>query len=471
MTITIGGIIYIVILIVIFLKNRFSLSRMYRAFFELAVLTEFLLNAGYVAKLGNFTIAYNYLSSFALFIPSLVICIEYRKKIPSRMPIISLLFLIELFIGVSFSTLTRTSYQGVPFNDNYDSYFVYGKNLPFVSVDLNQFVNMFVRFVIIITNISAFSAIYSRKDFAITANHFYKVGRFVLFIALIEFFFDNFVSDSLIRSLLFSIIGESGYFLPRQFLNFYSPLLASYEPSETSFVYYFFALVALFQLKTANTKSNEKIIIYFMLYLLLLVTTGALTSLLLLSSLLLVIIVYLINDRSYFAGACIIVGSILAFLVIITFFSNRINNIFYYAAKFNYGVASLPPVSEIIRIYSIYNVLMHFFNHPLFGIGLGICFSFGALPTLLCNIGLVGFLLWISLMKASLSKFSFSRASYLVSFFNFFFILFFFGYHMGEMVFYERSFFILVMLTYLSCKEKRLPIQSRANLNKNAMKA
>lgn len=86
----------------------------------------------------------------------------------------------------------------------------------------------------------------------------------------------------------------------------------------------------------------------------------------------------------------IIVAPVILLSSSFSYYVDRIGNVL---ALLKLGGASTT-ISEHVRVISIIENLKIFLSRPFFGIGIGTTYAHGALPSILSNIGILGFLTW-----------------------------------------------------------------------------
>lgn len=447
MNITIGGIITILFILALFFKNISSLKKMFFSFFSASIITNIIFDLGYFMKLGSTEIAYNYIFSIILFPISILIISKYYKK--SNIPFLILLFMGSILISFTISIITKRSIVSVPYNSLWDNYFDTTKTLPSLRNDISQFIKMIIRIILFFLNLWAFSCIIEPKLIKKLISITTTCSLILIIYYFFELAFNNFVSYTSLRSFVQFVFGKSSssYDSPRQFLNIYPPLLFNNEPSSTSFTMFILAINCI-----ASSKLIKKThLIYTFIYLFGLLFSGSFSSLIYFF-LIITILIFTSKHSIRWIITALIFG--VPFLItIMNVYSNRIQNIFYYISLFNNSQpAVLPKLSEIIRLYSIYNNLKIFFSYPLFGVGLGVCYSFSGFITTLCNIGLIGTFLWSKIVSSSCKNLKFHKSSIIFGFFIFFMSFLFTG-HMGIMVYLEKSLYLFIITT-LTCKKE-----------------
>lgn len=451
MSLTIGGVAFLISILVILIKNCHSFEKEFQAMFLFSIITGILLDVGYVGKIGEFEILFNYVASVITFVISLGVIIKHHGDY--SMTIWMSLFVLEVITGIALTLIFSKTYQTVTFQDSWDTVFAKSITPSNIGVQFSQLTIMLGRIILFFLNLTAFKLSCNRLWVFKSFNFFYKIGWLIILLSIVELILDNAVSASLFREFIYTIFGksESTYDIPRQVGGIYVPLLTAREPSKIGIVYFAFALNSIFILERRRYKLTT--IVYFFLMVLFLASGGALSSIIYLLALIFSLI-FVSKNKMIAISFCIIL-SIPAGLVVFSLFGSRITDLLTNFSLFSKGIQYLPVNSEIVRMYSIYNNLKLFLHSPILGIGLGIGYSFSGLVTTLTNIGIAGLFIWIGALFSSVLKLKFKRSSLI---FGIVVYLFTFSLvnHMGEMTYQDKSFFIFICLCSLNPKEKRL---------------
>ena len=259
---------------------------------------------------------------------------------------------------------------------------------------------------------------------------------------MIEFLLSNLTSPSIFRDFIVNLFGgfdETTYNLPRTFFGLYVPLLQYREPSR-------FALVLLFLLSCQiiyfqSFKHKSSLLISFCLFILL-ITTNSMSGLIYIVCIFLMIVFSLKQQKNKIT--LVFLASFIVFFCSL-FFSTRLTTIFTtLPLLFKDSPAGLPALSEVVRLYSIANNLKLFLTHFFFGCGLGTLYSYSGLFTTLANIGSVGFVLWLLIIRQNMSHLNISSSSFRKGVLLFCLFYSFTG-HMSQMIYLDYSFILLIL--------------------------
>ena len=106
----------------------------------------------------------------------------------------------------------------------------------------------------------------------------------------------------------------------------------------------------------------------------------------------------------------IVIGVLILIVFLIGMLADIIPLLGYYLSRLSGLIGTGPSIgSESIRLYSIKSSLEYLSKRPVFGIGLGSTSAHGFIPSLLSNIGLAGFIIWIVFL---LDAFSIRRRNF-----------------------------------------------------------
>ncbi len=449
MVFSIGGIVFLLFIALLIILNRDSVEKEFQGLFLFSIVSNLLLDVGYVAKIGSFEVLFNYVASvFCFFFAFLVLLKNKGNKV---LYIWGLFFFAVVLIGAGTTILSSRHFQTVGFQDSWDLYFANNQMPGFLGFNSSQFIVMAGRIFLFFFNLAAFQCCCSRKWILKSSKVFFMVGWIVLALCFVEFFLDNSLSPSIIRNIIYSLFGksEATYDTPRKTLGLYMPLLTSREPSKIASVYFLLALNSLFTFKRNYYKKAS--VFLFVFFSAMLGLTSAMSSILYLIALIGSLV--LMSENRIKTGIILLFMAIPCALVAFKQFGSRIDVLFNNFASFPNGIGSLPVNSETVRFYSIYNNLLLFLKNPLFGIGLGIGYSYSGLVTALCNIGILGVICWTGVVISSQSNLCFKKSTLFWALLLFF-LIFTPVSHMGEMMYQDRSFFLLLLLCSVNRNEQ-----------------
>jgi len=398
MKITIFGFLLFIFLTIYIIRNIKN-PKLGNDLFFLSIVFLLIFDIGYFAKLGSFTVEYNYVFSvinliFAIY----TLCFKKREK---KDLIILFSFLAFLFISLLIPLVFNLKYLSVGFNNAWDIYF--GTNLVMEEVGFSfHSVPMFARCVIFCLSAYAFSKNITKEDLFRYSKILFKVSNFVIVFAIFEFLFTNLIDEFFLRKLFFDFFGhsEATYILPKIIGNgIYLPMGFMREPSSYA--------RALFLLSTNNILllmfkyKNKKVIINLICLMILLVVSKSLSAFIYLGTIIFIFL-YLIKNkkiRNYILLSIPVILIVLFFIM-----GDRINNILGVFSILDKMPSELTQASETIRLYSIFNNLKYFIINPILGCGFGTIYSYSTLVTILTNIGIVGMLLYICVIYRITTK-------------------------------------------------------------------
>jgi len=448
MIISIGAIILALTSLFLFIKNIKTFKYVFISLFFLSIISGIVLDSGYFAMIGNTEIEYNYFFSIILLPISIITIIRYRRQ--SSIPLLIILFTISVSISAILASVTNRQTGSIAFTDLWDNYFNYQSELPVLHFDKEQFFKMFIRQLLFFFNIWAFYCVADRKIINKAIKNVVKVSYVIVFIYLVEIITDNFVSPIFFRTIIFNIFGKgtSVYETPRKIFNIYVPLLFNSEPSGTGFTLFVLGINSILAYKYFKKKTNIFLCVFFLLALLVSMSFSSLIYIFLM-----LLIIFAISKQKFTLGFIYLAVGVFLGFAVLSLYSERINNIFTNLSLFKQGINYLPKESEIIRLYSIYNNLQIFFKYPLFGVGLGTSYSFSGFFTTLCNIGLIGTILWTKIVFTGMKRLHVEKTSLVLSSLVFF-VAFLFSGHMGIMTYLDKSFYLFVIITLTFNKKK-----------------
>ena len=454
-SISFAGIVILILFVGTLYLYRKNISEQFQRCFLFSTFVSICANLGYVFLIGEYEVDITILMSVLMFFLDLRIFMRYGAKNILSLNII--LFLISIF----FSTLPIVFFniyeRSVPFGIDWDPCFgANAKSFPVItSIPFVQFFGMLLRILLFFCNIMALKTLHIGRLFVFKIIKVSKIVA-IVFISLsfVEMLVANFVDQFLIRNFLINMFGgstTSTYLHLREFMGIYLPLLTFKEPSAYVMCVIFLLFCEFLSFKVYH---NFRYFITCLFLIFLLIISNTLSSIIYLGCFLL--IVFVSTNNKVFKGIFIVLG-IASCFVFYSLYSSRIETIFDYINLLSIEDPSLlPATSEVIRLYSIFNNLKIFLKYPLFGYGLGSCYSYSGLITCLANIGLLGLIRRIAIVISSLKYFRFNSLSLLKGIIVFFIYYSVIG-SMGLMVYIDYSFVIIVLLSSSSyCEINKL---------------
>lgn len=394
---------------------------------------------GNICKIGSFVVYSQYLFAVISFITAFIFILT--KKINKKAIIYLSAYFICLLIGILFSFF-RT-YKGVGFDDSWDYYIINDISLPLVKFDNYSFL-VFVRAILFALEILPFGV---DKNLFVSLLKLYKkhLNKFVVLIFtayFIEFIVVNYGNATNYRDIITTIFGsdDATYHTYRYAMGFAIPLIFCQEYSVVVFVMFNCELWLTYCFVT--TKSNKKRIAYCILYIYFLINMiiqTSMSSLLYLGSLLLIDI-YLLYKRWPQSLFISLLLAIVAIIVLANNFSTRIENIFSIITTNDIVMHN----SEGVRFAAIKNCLSYFVQFPLFGTGIGVLYSFSAIVTCLCDIGLISSFAYIKYLQCT---FHISKSKWFILL-NLAIIYLFNG-HMSALLYSDSLIFLIFMFSMI----------------------
>ena len=398
MKITIFGLILFVFLSIYIAKNIKN-PKIGNDLFLLSIIFLLVFDIGYFAKIGSFTIEYNYIFS----IINLVFAIYtlFFKKNGKKNIKILLWFLGFLLASLLMPLIFDWKFLSVPFTGSWDNYF--GSNLIMHQVGFSSHsISMFARCVIFCLSAYAFSKNITKDDIFRYSKILFKVSKFVIAFSIFEFIFINLIDEFYLRKLFFNFFGysEATYVLPKITSNgIYIPMGFMREPSSYARSLFILAinniLLIMFKYK------KKKVISNLICLIVLLLISKSLSAFIYIGTIILILL-YLIKNKKIKTVVFFSIPVIL--IIILLLMGGRLNNIFHAFGILDKMPSELERASETIRIYSIFNNLKYFIKYPIFGCGFGTIYSYSSVVTILTNIGIVGVVLYIKVIHRITSQ-------------------------------------------------------------------
>lgn len=449
MEITFFGIILILLFLIFLFKNRnSSFKEIYCKLFFFSIASSLVIDLGYFMKIGNFIIEYNYVFTLITLVFAIISIFIYHISI-NRYSFVFLIFCV-LIMGVLLPTLFNILYKSVSFDEPWDIYIGTGVPLNDVRVTSHS-IFLIIRVVFFLIEFITFCSLRGENNISFYMNKLFKISAFVLFLSLIEMFVSNFIHPMYFREFSFRLFGRSNasYYVPRQAFGIYVPMLFMREPSSFCYTSLFFIINGIALYNDSNSKIlKRKTIIVCLLYIILLALSKSLSAYIYILSIFLVVFYISRNKALIFLSSITIIGFVIC--ILLSTMGDRINVLLSSLSSIlSNEYNNLSNSSEVIRIYSIYNNFMLFLNYPIIGCGIGTIYSYSAVVTVLCNIGIIGILLFIIVIKKNTNYF------FNVEFFSWFslniiIVNHLFTGHMSHLLYLERISYLYLLLKYIN---------------------
>lgn len=384
-----------------------------------------LVNSGYFIRVGALVLEYEeILSLLFLFIYFLGSGFD---KINSKTFFKGILLITTALLGVFFLILiSHNNITVVPIGASWDAYYA-GKN---VMVPLSfSYANLerIFRLILFVLMGLCIKDILKSNQNLIAKSLVFFISLQVL-IGLIDLMTKLLFNVSLIphiTALIFGV-GSSQHFGLAVRVRAGLPSIQGFMKEPSHFADSF--IPGLTYLALNKNKSQKEILIEFLSVLILLLSGSFTGFAIVLYWLLLYAYRFVMNSK---------LGKLPSILVLLTIFflsfevvqilSHNFSIIEYYISRF-YSLLGIGPRvgSEPIRLMSIIYSFDLFIRYPLFGIGIGSSIAHGFIPNLLANMGIIGFLAWLS-FSFDVFFINYRKADYIPIILIFLFIMCFLG--------------------------------------------
>lgn len=250
-------------------------------------------------------------------------------------------------------------------------------------------VRYFIRIFLMVWIMLWMTSIFNKSDLINIFLKIMKFGKFHFIIIFLEFMGKNILRINFVGSIIQALFNiGSMHTVVRGGLVTLNGLM--YEPAQFAEGLWIFGLILIY-LSISNREKTRLLIINIIF----LILSGSLKGLFFSVAL---ILIYLINTNGNMKY--IITFSLLFFTILLINLNpsnERVSNII--NTIMNYDRNLIEYNSENLRMMTVIEAFKVFIDRPILGIGLGNTYAFGALPTILSNIGFIGLTLWLFLIK------------------------------------------------------------------------
>ena len=227
-----------------------------------------------------------------------------------------------------------------------------------------------------------------KQDYDKVFNKIINFGKFYYFIIAVEFISKNLLNSKIYIEIINFLFNVNIHTIKRGTL--YALTGLKYEPAQFAEGLWLFGLII--SLYYFDTKKKNIMFLFNTIFLLI---SGSLKGLFFLICL--VIIYLIVNKPNKNTKVFMVIGTLIIFIpsiliIDINYYLERITNII--DIVFNYDRYSIKYNSENIRMMTVLEAFNIFKSRPLFGIGIGTTYAFGAIPSVLATIGIIGLILW-----------------------------------------------------------------------------
>ena len=115
--------VFLIIATVYYIIKNIKDTNLGKNLYFISIVSLLILDIGYIAKIGSFTLEYNYFFSIINFIFAICYFLKNRKNLDKKDVIIILAFLCLILLSLLYPLLFNMHYKSVTFNDSWDSYF------------------------------------------------------------------------------------------------------------------------------------------------------------------------------------------------------------------------------------------------------------------------------------------------------------------------------------------------------------
>lgn len=449
---TIASLLLIVLILVLFLKNR-TFSAKYISIYFIMLFLNLFCSMGYFLKVGSFELFYDEFVTILLFIFSLIYLL--KGQINKNLTINLIVLIISMSISVLLNVFSNTKEFGIKYGNAWDSYFWGTIGFEQLDVGKRTFL-MSGRLYVYLINLYVFITLIHVKDLKKLLKLLRKLSVLAIVLFFLEFVFKNVFHSYGLNNLYFKIFGY-GYSQKDSldFVDGYATITFLYR--EQSVVGKNFPLIAILLLYDFHLNKQKKAIIVSLGLIVCALLSMSFTSIL-------TIFIYVIfwfyitkkynSNLFYFSIflSAILVLVLSIFSLNITMnatFETRIENSFNIIFNYNKDI-DFEITSENIRLYSIMYNFQIFLSHMFFGIGIGTSYSLGGISSSLVSIGLIGSLIYI-LYIDNLFCYKFATRISKLALFSILFINLFSG---GIDLLYNEIYLLPILFSTLDKKAK-----------------
>lgn len=371
------GIFLVLILIWTFIRTK-HIDRIFIKLLTITICIEAFISVGYFLKLGSLEITY---SEFLLVILGIIsIFLIIIKPINKKLLTLGFCLIFVIIISNSLLLLNPVKQQIITYGMSWRDVGVYP------SFNLQTIMMSFRIVLFVLVAMAAISTLKNNIEYLRT--RFIKFGTFILMVIAFEFILKNIFHSNIFSSFINFLFGTGDFtvdvLLERG--NTFSLQGLTREPNQLSTSLFYFGLIVLF--------SKDKIKHFNLIFIVTIVEMLASRSLGgILLSLCLLAVYFIKQNKMFLAVFTVILATpFVAFTNYFTYYLNRILNSLSFLTNTQLVNFNM---SEQTRIYSIIENFNLALDSPFFGIGVGTSYAFGFLPSLLSNIGLLGFSFWL----------------------------------------------------------------------------
>lgn len=343
-------------------------------FISVLIFFDLFVNVGYFIKIGSYEVTYSEYLLIVVFIYTIyfLLTLKYSKKMFFvGLSFILTVFITEIWLGLN-PILNLISRNGELFQPKLSVY------------------SIMISFKIILMSVIAINwkKVININYLMMISSYLKKYAKWVIVLCFIEFLTKNIFHSSMYTDLVSQIfgIGESTVSFIFQRGSLYTLQGLTREPSLLTLGLFNLAIILLFDNQIKRI-AFEMIVITFLLF-----VSGSFASVVYILGIFAIVFFKYKQQKKYF----LFIPS--GILIITIFMNSNIGR--YYLIRFQNIImffsnqTVIQNTSEVFRFTTIMDSLYLFLDRPLFGVGLGIPYSYGFISGILASIGLVGFVIW-----------------------------------------------------------------------------
>lgn len=399
---SLGTIIIFFVFLGISIQYRTHAQEVQWKLFCMTLLISTFVNCGYAFKVGSITITYNVWCQI-LYIAGTVLFVNQKALIIRKKSFYSFFcFGVAIIAGLLILKYSNNKPLIIPWTTRMDDVYYQLSKAEYPQIGYGNYLNLFYCIVFVVFLAMSVRFLYDETYVVRLIRNIMKFYKIFIVSMITEFFFNNLVSPTLIRTCVRAVTGIAsyGYDAPQKRFGMYGILQLF---NESSYFCLFIVLYLLLLVKGVTKQFNEKWICLSIIALLL---SGATSAWIVIPIAILAIIKDVLKSSTK-SGLInvLIMCAIFCIMAIVLFavnneylslvISGMANKVFTYLT----GSYDSLAVSGSIRHMGNQYAYDAFSKSVLFGWGIGTMRSYGLLPSALGCFGVVGLLLIIKYLK------------------------------------------------------------------------
>lgn len=389
----------------------YSINELFKKMISITLIVGLAVRMGYFAKIGDLEITY---TMFLYYITTILAIGILLKRGIERKSLKALFILLIAFI-LNIVCFYFFRYTEPVIQSDWTNYVLGSINYSYINDNALAY-GHYILFLCVLIIFAAFLRVYTEKEISRLVSSVSKFCKGMIILGYVEFFIKNIWHSNIITSLCIFLFGASGaqQNLVEQRGLFYTIQGATKEPSMYVTKLFYICLIFLLLLGQSKRKEKKYALGWIIATIILLIFDSTMSSLVYI----VIILIILISQKRSIKSEkglrdyrkIIIPISAIVFLSFLSFYI--INNYKILLGSDNYflnriGVAgqqlsimlngsmkNLKYSSEAIRFSGIVYDFKLFIKRPLFGVGMGVVVCNSGIISMLCNIGIVGFIAW-----------------------------------------------------------------------------